>query len=400
MRLQELSALLPDISANLSETEQQVNLAAYGFKFKLPPGLNFSIPSVVGPFSLSQAQAALSQSVWDPVARKNWQVAKQNDRAAAYSVEDARELVVLATAQSYLSVLSLDARVASQRAQVENAQAIYNQAVTRKEAGTNARIDVTRSLVEYQTEQQRLTSLDADLRKQKIALARVVGLPLGAEYRLSDGFIAPDAGQPASGVPDADTAIQEAWRTRRDLRATDAQVKAAELAVSAARAERLPSASINGDYGVIGPTPASTHGVFAVTGTVNIPIWQGGRVKGDVSEAEATLSQRRAELADARAHVEQDVRDALIELQAVTGQVTVAESNRQYANETLQQARDRFGAGVATTVEVVQAQEQVANAENDYISSLFAYDLAKLGLARATGKTETDLTNVLRGKQQ
>jgi outer membrane protein TolC len=123
-------------------------------------------------------------------------------------------------------------------------------------------------------------------------------------------------------------------------------------------------------------------------------------VKGDVAEAEATLSQRRAELADAKAHVEQDVRDAVIELQTSAGQVTVASSNRDLANDTLQQARDRFGAGVATTVEVVQAQEQVANAEADYISSLFAYDLARLSLARATGKTEADLAGLLKGSGQ
>jgi len=201
-------------------------------------------------------------------------------------------------------------------------------------------------------------------------------------------------------VPDAEAAIAEASRVRQDLRAREAQVRAAEIAVSAARAERLPSAAVNGDYGVLGPTPASMHGVFAVTASVNVPIWQGGRVKGDVAEAESTLSQRRAELADARSHVEQDVRDALIDLEAAGGQLTIAESNRRYANETLQQARDRFGAGVATTVEVVQAQEQVANAEADYISGLFSYDLAKLSFARATGKTEAELPSLLKGSRQ
>ncbi|MBV9295096.1 MAG: TolC family protein, partial [Acidobacteriaceae bacterium] len=281
---------------------------------------------------------------------------------------------------------------ASQPAQVENAQAVYNQALVRKAAGTNARIDVMRSLVELQTQQQRLSSLQADLRKQKIALARMVGLPLDREISLNEPLAAGDV-----PLPEAASALQRAYQHRSDLLAAEAQVSAAERVLSAAHAERLPSISLNGDYGVLGPNPASTHGVFAFTGSVNLPIWQGGRAKGDIQEAEATLHLRQAELADQRGRIEQDVRTALIELETAMGQVHLAESNRNYAAETLTEARDRFNAGVATTLEVVQAQEQVAGAESDYISSLFSFDLAKLALSRATGQAENDLPNLLKG---
>jgi outer membrane protein TolC len=393
-RIQELSALLPNISANASETVTQVNLAAYGFQFKLPPGVNFSIPSVVGPYSYSQLQGAVSQSIFDPVLRRNWQAAKESERASVLSARDTRELVVLAVGGTYLQTLAASARVDSQRAQVENAQAIYRQAVVRKEAGTNSKIDVMRSLVELQTEQQRLSSLEADLRKQKISLARVVGLPLGQEIALSDPLSFSE-----ERAPEQSAAIQLAYRRRADLQAADAQVRAAERTLSAAHAERLPSVAVNGDYGAIGPNPTNAHGVFAVTGSVNVPIWQGGRVKGDILQAEAALHQRQAELADARAAVEQDVRNALIELETAAGQVKLAGTNRDYARETLSEARDRFAAGVATTVEVVQAQEQVAGAESDYISSLFSFDLAKLALARATGEAETDIPDLLKGNR-
>ena len=184
---------------------------------------------------------------------------------------------------------------------------------------------------------------------------------------------------------------------RADLQGAEAQLRAAEHTLAAAHAERLPSVSLSGDYGVIGPNPASTHGVFSVVGSVSVPIWQGGRTKGDIEQAEATLRQRQAELADQRGRVEQDVRSALIELDTAKGQVRLAESNRTYANETLLEARDRFSAGVATTVEVVQAQEQVAGAESDYISSLFSFNLADLALARATGEAESALPNLLKG---
>jgi outer membrane protein TolC len=391
-RIQALAALLPHISINASDTVSQVNLAAYGFQFKTPPGLNFSIPSVVGPFNYASLQGSLNLSVYDPVQRRNWQAAKQTEEASLLSARDTRELVVLAAGGAYLQTVATAARVTSQQAQVKNAQAIYRQAEIRKQAGTNARIDVTRSLVEFQTEQQRLAFLQADLQKQKILLARIAGIPLDRELTLSEPLTSGD-----TSAADLSTSIQRAIGHRADLKGAEAQVRAAEQQLSAARAERLPSITLSGDYGVLGANPVSTHGVFAVTGALNIPVWQGGQTKGDIEQAQATLYQRRAELADQRSRVEQDVRTAYIEFQTAMGQVHLAESNRRYANETLSQAQDRFNAGVATTVEVVQAQEQVAGAESDYISSLFSVSLAKLTLARSTGDAENEIPNLLKG---
>ncbi len=391
-RLSALSNLLPSISVDASETSTQINLAAFGFKFNIPPGIGFSIPTVVGPFQYSQLLANLSQSVWDPVARRNWHASQESERASALSARDAREIVVLAVAGAYLQTIATEARAGSQRAQVENAQAVYRQAEVRKEAGTNARIDVTRTLVELQGQQQRLTALESDLRKQKLVLARLIGLPLDRELTLSEQL----AFNPLP-VPDAAGAVQQAFQKRQDLQAAESQVRAAEMVVSAARAERLPSASLTADYGVLGTSPVSNHGVYSVVGSLNVPVYQGGRVKADVEQAQAALHQRQAELADQRGHVEQDVRTALIELETAIGEVRLAENNRGYATETLREARDRFSAGVTTTVEVVQAQEQVASAESDYISALFAFDLARISLARAMGEAETDLPTLLSG---
>lgn len=391
-RIQALSGLMPSISADASETVTQINLAAYGLQIKVP---GFNIPTVVGPYSYSQLQGVVSQSVYDLVQRRNLKASRESEQTAALSAKDSRELVVLAAGGMYLQTVAAAARVLSQHAQVDKAQAVYQQAVVRKAAGINARIDVTRTLVELETQQQRLNSLVADLRKQKIALARLIGLPLDRELILT---------QPLSStelkISDAGAAIQRAWKNRSDLKAAEAQVRAAEQTLSAAHAEYLPSVSLNGDYGVIGPNPAHTHGVFAVTGSVTIPIWQGGRTKGDIQQAESALRERRAEVADQRARVEQDVRTALIELETASGQIRLAETNRQYANETLSEARDRFSAGVATTVEVVQAEEQVASAESDYISGVFSFDLAKLSLARATGDAETELPDLLKESRQ
>lgn len=391
-RLRALSELLPSFSIDANETSTQINLAAFGFKFNVPPGFGFSIPTVVGPFQYFQLLGNLSQSIWDPVSRRNWRASQESERASQLSARDARELVVLAVAGAYLQTVATEARVASQRAQVDNAQAVYRQAEVRREAGTNARIDVTRTLVELQSQQQRLTALESDVQKQKLAIARLIGLPLDRELTLSQ----PLAFNPTT-VPSPAGAVQEAFQHRWDLKAAESQVHAAELVVAAAHAERLPSATLAADYGVLGSNPVTNHGVYSVVGAVNVPVFQGGRVKADVQEAEAILHQRQAELADQRGRVEQEVRTAIIELQTAIGEVRLADNNRGFANETLREARDRFNAGVATTVEVVQAQEQVASAESDYISGLFAFDLARLSLSRALGQAEADLPNLLTG---
>jgi outer membrane protein TolC len=392
-RLQAFGALLPYLSAGASDTVAQTNLAAYGFVFNLPPGLNFSIPTVVGPYNYSQAQVALSESIYDPVARRNWKASQEMEKASQLSAKDARELVVIAVAGTYLQTIATAARIDSQRAQVANAQAVYDQARIRKEAGTNARIDVMRTLVELQTQKQRLNSLESDLRKQKLALARAIGLPLDRELRLTEP-LTPDT----IPIPEPAKAVEQGFQQRSDLAAAKAQVRAAERAVDAAHAEHLPSVSFNGDYGVMGPNPAQAHGVFMATGTVNIPIWT-GQMKADVEQAEVTLHQRQAELADQQRRVEQEVRSALIELETATGQLQLAATNRDYAAETLREARDRFNLGVTTSVEVVQAQEQVAGAEADYVSSLLSLDLARLNLSRAAGEAETTLPDLLKGKR-
>jgi outer membrane protein TolC len=393
-RLQAHSALLPYISAGASDTVAQTNLAAFGFVFNVPPSFGFSIPSVVGPYNYSQAQVSLNESIYDPVARRNLQTTKELERAAHLSAKDARELVVMAVAGNYLQTTATSARIASQRAQVDNAQAVYDQARIRNEAGTNARIDVMRTLVELQTQKQRLASLESDFRKQKLALARTIGLPLDREITLTEP-LTPET----IPVPEPASAVGQALLHRSDLAAAKAQVTAAERAVAAARGQHLPSVSFSGYYGVLGANPVETHGVFSATGSVNIPLWTGDRIKADIEQAQVTLHQRQAELADQQSRVEQEVRAALIELETATGQLQLAATNRDYAAETLKEARDRFNLGVTTTVEVVQAQEQVAGAEAVYVSSLFSLDLARLNLSRAAGEAETALPDLLKGKR-
>ena len=386
-RQQALSELLPNITSYALLTEQQVDLAAFGFSFKIP---GFSVPTVVGPFHYFDVRAQLSQNVVNLTALRNFRASQEEVKATKLSAQDARDLVVLAVTGGYLSIIAASARIESAHAQVASAQALYRQAVDRHNAGVAARIDVTRSQVELQTQQQRLTSEETDYAKRKIQLARVIGLPAGQEFSLTDSL----PYTPLTGLT-LEQALERAYATRADLKAAQSQVQAAELAKRAAQAQRYPAVTLEGDYGLIGTSPVNSHGTFAVTGSVHVPIWQGGRIRAEVEEADAALQQRRAEYEDLRGRVDADVRQAFLDLTAAASQVGVAQSNRELAQETLAQSRDRFAAGVADTVEVVQAQEQVAGAEQDYISSLYAHNLAKASLARGMGQADQGIQLLL-----
>jgi len=385
------SALLPDVTGGALAVEQQIDLAALGFSsIKTPPG-SFAFPTVIGPFHYVDLRAGLSQSLVDFTRINNYRASQANLRATEFAARDARDLVVLAVTGAYLEVISSTARVDSARAQVATARATWQQALDRHNAGLAARIDVTRSQVELQTNQQRLTSVENDLAKRKIQFGRLIGLPPGQEFTLSDSL--PYAPLSDLGL---DQALARATTNRADLKAAEAQVRAAELVKQAAIAERLPNVTVSGDYGAIGTSPTSAHGTFNVTGSVRFPIFDGGRIRADIEQADASLRQRQAEYQDLRGRVDADVRSAYLDLTSAANQVTVAQSNRGLAAETLQQARDRFAAGVADTVEVVQAQEAVAGAEQDYIAALYAHNLAKASLARAMGQADQGIKQFLR----
>ncbi len=383
------SALLPNVTGDLAETVQQTNLKALGVRFKSPiPG--FTFPTVVGPFNYIDLRARLSQTIVDLTAWKNYKSANETLRADQFSSQDSRDLVVLAVGGAYLEALAARAKVQSALVQLDTANALYQQASQQRGVGMVAKVDVDRSQVQALTQQQRVTSLQNDFAKQKINLARMTGLPPNDQYDLIDDV-------PFSAAPPLtlEEALRQAFEQRTDLKAAMRQVRAADLALSAARSERLPSLSFNADYGVIGTNPAQSHGTFSVTGTLRFPIWEGGRIEGNIEQADASLTQRRAELEDLKLQVESEIRKVYLDLQAAASEVEVAQKNVQVANETLALTRQRVEAGVADSVELVQSQESLANAELDYINSVFAHNVAKLSLARALGRATENLPNFL-----
>jgi outer membrane protein TolC len=382
----ELSSLLPNVFAQGAESVQKTSLAQFGFRF---PGL----PRVVGPFNYLDMRAFVNQSVfnWNYIQKER--AAAQSLKAAEYTYKDARELVVLVAGNAYLEALAGAARVETAEAQVKTAQTIYDRAVDQQKAGVIPAIDLLRSHVELQSRQQQLIVARNDFAKQKLSLSRIIGLPPGQEFTLAD-----KAPYDQLVPPPLDEALRRAYAARPDYQAALAQVRAAELLRRAAAAEHYPSFDVEGDYGDIGVTPATSNGTFHVAGTLTVPIFQGGKAHADVLQAEATLQQARARLEDLRGQIDNDVRTALLDLHAAFDQVQVARSSIDLAEQTLAQAQDRFSAGVSDNLEVVQAQESVAAAHENYISSLYAHNLAKVELARALGNAENGVKQYLKGK--
>ena len=398
-RWKELSELLPNIQARVQEDVQTQSLAALGFNKLFPllaaPGSSStSLPRLVPAFNYFDARASLSQSIFSFKNIERERAASESVKAAQFSYKDAREMVVLAVGNSYLQAIAAGARVETTEAQVKSAQALYGKAADQQKAGLTPAIDALRSQVELQTRQQQLIVARNDLAKLKLNVARIIGLPPGQEFILTE-----KAPYQALAALPLDTYLQRAYAIRADYQAAVAQVRSAELSRRAAAAGRYPSIDVNANLGDIGVTPSQANGTWQVNGGITIPIFAGNRVHGDVLQADAQLKQARSQLGDLRGRIDYEVRTALLDLNAAAEQVEVARSSVDLAEQALTQSQDRFTAGVADNLEVVQAQEAVATAHESYIQSLYFHNLSKVELAHAIGDAEDGVKRFLKGNQ-
>jgi outer membrane protein TolC len=398
-RWKELSDLLPNVSARISENAQTESLAAIGFNklFPLlsPPGTSAStLPRVIPAFNYFDARATVSQSVFNYHDLQRERASVESLKAAQFSYKDAREIVVLAVGNSYLQAIAASARVETAEAQVKNGQALFDKAADQLKAGLIPAIDSLRAQVELQTRQQQLIVARNDLAKQRLTVARIIGLPLGQQFVLTEK--APY--QSLTALP-VETYLAKAYASRADYQAAMAQVRAAELSRQSATAGHYPSLDVGANLGDIGVTPSHSNGTWQVAGGVSIPIFAGGKTHSDVIEADAQLKIARSQLGDLRGRIDYEVRTALLDLNAAAEQVEVARSSVTLAEQALGQSQDRFSSGVADNLEVVQAQEALARAHESYIQSLYAHNLAKVELAYSTGDAEAGVKRFLKGSQ-
>ena len=385
-RLQQLQELLPTIRGSASIEVEQVNLASYGLKL---PG----VPSVIGPFQVVDFRAYLTQKLVDLQSLENYISSRHNFEAAKLTAQDARDLVVLTVGNAYLLCIADAARIEAVKADMATSKVSLDQAVAAHDAGTSPRLDVLRAQVDYQNEQQNLIATTNQLAKDKLALARAIGLPLEQKYELSNAepFAALD-------TPDPEAAFQQALKQRKDLAAMAEQLKAAEAGKKAAFDGQLPTASFSGDYGDLGTTPAHSHGTYTATGQISAPILQIAKTRGDEEVAGAQYDQTKAKLSDQVQQVNADVRDAILDIQSSAKLVDAAKSNVDLAHEALIEAQERFKTGVEDSLPVSQALSTDEQANDQYISALYQHNVAKLSLARALGAASTNYKDYLGGK--
>ncbi|PSH05642.1 MAG: TolC family protein [Acidobacteria bacterium] len=388
-RLRELSNILPHIDGSLRESNIKDNFLARGLNFAPFAAIGIKI-SPAARFSNSDARVSMTENLLDFSAINNVRAAGANVRAADLTFNNAKETVTLAVAASYLLVVTAESQVEASTAELKTAEALHRLAQDREAAGLIPNVDTLRARVELQVRRQNLIEANNNLAKKRITLLRVLGLPVHQEIKL----VSRVPYKPLTQVSE-EAAFHRALLMRPDYLAADQLVRAAELRKKAAEAERLPSVGISGHYGVLGTHPSNVFPTWAINAGMKVPVFEGGRIEADIRQAQAVLQQRRAQRDDLRGRIEQDVANAYLDVKAAAEQVEVANVTLQYAQQALTQSQDRFSAGVTNNIEVIQAQEALATANQQYIGSLYSHNIAKVLLARAIGIAEQTLRQVL-----
>ena len=391
-RLRALSALLPQVSATAKAAYENISYSEVGLKLPAIPGLP-ALPATSGGFGYQDARVAVSQRLFDPELRQRYQARERDEQASALSVKDARDVVVLAVGTAYFQVVASAARVETAKAQLAAARELDQLTADRVKSEVSPEIESLRAQVERQSTEQRLTNVTNQLEIDKLTFARITGLAIDQQFELTDRPAPVRSEEMALAA-----ATAEALRGRADLASAEAGVRAADSTLRAEKAQRLPVVSFNANYGGGGRNVGSLNEVYQLAGTISVPLYTGGRISADIGQAQADLERRRAEYEDLRGRIGYDVRVAWLDVNASKSSVQVAENNRALAGRALVQSRDRYTNGVTNYLEVVQAQETVAAANENYIQSLYSLNVATLSLARAMGAAETRLPQLLGGK--
>ena len=374
------SALLPNISGVSYQANLTTNLAALGFQSSTFPG----IATFIGPFNNFDARARLVQNIFDLSSIRNYQSSRQGVHIAEFRQRLAREQVSEATALTYLETLRSERNVSAAQANVTLAEALLKLAQDQRNAGVATGTDVTRAETRLAQERVDLFQAQTTAEQARLNLQRVIGVPLDSPLVLTDQLTFT-----AEALPQADSAVAEALGHRAEVLISEAQVSMFELERKAVRDEYLPSLQFVGDYGVSGITPTDTAlPTRRVAVQLNVPIFNGGLTQGRLTVASSRQHEAELQLGSVRGQVEQDVRLALATLRTSVERVRAADEAVRLAERELEMSRDRFRAGVADNLEVINAQTSLANARAAQVQALAVYNAARLNLAASLGRAE------------
>jgi outer membrane protein TolC len=378
--------LLPSLTASATSGAEQIDLAALGFKPSLVEefGQNPNAFPLIVKVQTTSAKMSLDQQLFNVPAYYLYRAAQKADKVASMTELNQEGAVTIDVGSQYLRALA-DASVIEYAESLEKADEVaLRQATELHDAGVGTRLDELRARVELQTQQQAVINAQNQFAKAKIQLDRLMGLPADQELRLTDA--SPYSEFAAMPLADAKSL---AYTRRKDLLSLEAQMEVAERAQKAVKYERLPSLSFNGYYGVLGETTGLYHGVFSATGKLSVPIFEEGQLRGEREVADAQVMGLREQIASLRISIESQIRSAMLDVDSSAQLVKVARSNVDLATQEVQDASDRFRAGVDDNLPVVQAQAVLAAAQSRLVQTLYQYNQSKLTLARNTGVVES-----------
>jgi len=380
--LESRASLLPDLESYATYEDRTTNLVALGLRIQVPAFLGIQIPTFVGPFTTFDARVTGTQSVFDFSAIQRWQASKVGLAAARQDAESTQEQVAALVARSYLAAVKADTDVDTAQANVE----LLKQSQNEKTAGTGTGIEITRARVQLANDRQRLLEAQNSRRSAHLRLLRAMGVRLDTELELTDRM----AYVPVDPVT-LEGARSQALSTRPDLKAQREREANARLSASATKMERLPSVQAFGDYGSLGTglessMPTRTYGI-----SLRVPLFDGGRRDARREEAASQYRAEQVRTNDLKQQIELDVRLALDALQSADDEVKVARDGLDLSQNELAQARRRYDAGVATSVEVTDAQTRLERARDNQTTAVYNYNVAKIDLEQAMGKVRASV---------
>ncbi|MBX3345680.1 MAG: TolC family protein [Nitrospira sp.] len=377
-----LGAMLPNVSGFLNGRSQTVNLAAFGLPPERLSGLGLS-RSVTDPFEVYDARASLVQHLFSLSLIQRWRAAKTGIEVATLEAEIAKRDVMATVGLLYMEALRADEAVKARRADIELSQQLLKLAQDRKAAGVATGLDVTREEVQLENTRQRLLVAQNDHESARLNLIRALGIDFDVHLVLTDSltFVNVVHEKPYE-------ALATAQENRTELKAQANRQRLASLSHSSVESERVPSLSLNGDYGWIGLKPDEAYATRTLGLTLSVPIFDGGQREGRISETRSRVRQEAIRMKDVSDQVSLEVRNALLTLESSTQQVGVSHKGLDLAQKELAFARDRFAAGLATNIEVTNAQTSVARARDNVIEALFRFNASRINLARAKGELE------------
>jgi outer membrane protein TolC len=374
------AALLPRINAQTYANSQNRNLRAFGLSL---PGI--PIPSVVGPFSNYDFRVYAQQNIVDLQSYRNLKASERAIDAGKMDLQDARDLIVRVIAGLYLNAQSAAARATAVDSRVTDSTTLLKLAKDKHDTGTATGVDVLRAEVQLANDKQALLVATNQYKQSLLSLARNLGMDPGTPPELAEPLVYKPLSQSES-----DSLVPSALVARADYLSLAAQRQELVEQQRASHARFYPKLSINGNFGGIGRSIGSVQATGLIQGQIDFTVFDRDR-EGEEADIAARVKRIDDQIADLRRGIDEDIREALLNLDSAAQQVTVADEGQSLAHRELELAQDRFESGATNNVEVVTAQDELARAEDNYILAVSSHVDAKFALARAQGDTEKNI---------